>query len=85
MFQVTRQGSQMIVDIHGMHAREARFRLDLLIDNAPEEVREKVKEVQKILGKRGALVVAPTHILEPEVPWENVLAFVDAARHSYYE
>ena len=40
MFQVTRQGSQMIVDIHGMHAREARFRLDLLIDNAPEEVRE---------------------------------------------
>ncbi|CUN65645.1 hypothetical protein EAI89_04080 [Eubacterium sp. am_0171] len=51
----------------------------------PEEVREKVKEVQKILGKRGALVVAPTHILEPEVPWENVLAFVDAARHSYYE
>ena len=43
------------------------------------------KLVQKILGKRGALVVAPTHILEPEVPWENVLAFVDAARHSYYE
>lgn len=40
MFQVTRQGSQMIVDIHGMHAREASFRLDLLIDNAPEEVRE---------------------------------------------
>lgn len=35
----------------------------------PQEVREKVKEVQKILGKRGALVVAPTHILEPEVAW----------------
>lgn len=40
MLQVTRQGSQMIVDIHGMHAREARFRLDMLIDNAPEEVKE---------------------------------------------
>lgn len=40
MLQVTRQGSQMIVDIHGMHVREARFRLDLLLDNAPEEVRE---------------------------------------------
>lgn len=42
LLQVTRQGSQMIVDIHGMHAREARFRLDLLLDNAPEEVREVV-------------------------------------------
>ena len=40
MLQVTRQGSQMIVDIHGMHARGARFRLDMLIDNAPEEVKE---------------------------------------------
>ena len=40
MLQVTRQGSQMIVDIHGMHAREARFRLDMLIDNAPKEVKE---------------------------------------------
>lgn len=40
MLQVTRQGSQMIVDIHGMHAREARFRLDMLIDNAPEKVKE---------------------------------------------
>jgi len=40
VLQVTRQGSQMIVDIHGMHAREARFRLDMLIDNAPEEVKE---------------------------------------------
>lgn len=40
MLQVTRQGSQMIVDIHGMHAREARFRLDMLIDNAPEEIKE---------------------------------------------
>lgn len=40
MLQVTRQGSRMTVDIHGMHVREARFRLDLLIDNAPEEVKE---------------------------------------------
>jgi len=40
VLQVTRQGSQMIVDIHGMHAREARFRLDMLIDNAPKEVKE---------------------------------------------
>lgn len=32
----------MTVDIHGMHAREARYRLDLLLDNAPAEVKEVV-------------------------------------------
>ena len=46
----------------------------------PEEVREKVQEVQAQLGKRGGLLIAPSHILEPEVPWENVLAFVEAVR-----
>lgn len=40
MLQITRQGSQWTVDIHGMHAREALFRLDMLLDNAPEEVKE---------------------------------------------
>ena len=40
MLQITRQGSQWTVDIRGMHAREARFRLDMLLDNAPEEVKE---------------------------------------------
>ena len=40
MLQITRQDSQWTVDIHGMHAREARFRLDMLLDNAPEEVKE---------------------------------------------
>ena len=40
MLQITRLGSQWTVDIHGMHAREARFRLDMLLDNAPEEVKE---------------------------------------------
>lgn len=29
----------------------------------------------------GGLFVSPTHLLEPEVPWENILAYVDACRH----
>jgi uroporphyrinogen-III decarboxylase len=24
------------------------------------------------------LLLAPTHVLEPDVPWENVVAFVEA-------
>ena len=46
----------------------------------PEDVRRKVREVQAALGARGGLLLAPTHILEPEVPWENVEAFVAAAK-----
>jgi uroporphyrinogen decarboxylase len=45
-----------------------------------EEIVKKVKEVQGQLGKKGGLLIAPSHILEPEVPWDNVLAFVDAVR-----
>ena len=51
----------------------------------PDEVREAVRNVQQTLGGLGALVIAPSHILEPEVPWENVLAFIEAAKASYYE
>jgi len=50
----------------------------------PEEVRRKVVEAQSALGPRGGLLLAPTHILEPEVPWENVQAFVEAARAAIY-
>ena len=52
---------------------------------SPEEVEEKVKLMIKTVGKNGGLVIAPTHILEPEVPWENILAFVEAVRkHGKY-
>jgi uroporphyrinogen decarboxylase len=30
------------------------------------------------VGAGGGLVLAPTHILEPDVPWENILAFFEA-------
>jgi uroporphyrinogen decarboxylase len=42
-----------------------------------EEVRRVVKERIETVGPEG-LLLAPTHVLEPEVPWENVVAFVDA-------
>ena len=48
-------------------------------------IKQKVREVLSQLGRRGGLMLAPSHILEPEVPWKNVLAFVDAARHASYK
>ena len=42
-----------------------------------DEVRRVVKERIETMGPEG-LLLAPTHVLEPEVPWENIEAFVDA-------
>ena len=44
----------------------------------PEDVREEVRRRLATVGKGGGLMLAPSHVLEPEVPVENVLAFVDA-------
>lgn len=46
----------------------------------PEEVKEAVLKNLRIAGKKGGLFVAPTHMLEPEVPVENVLAYVEACK-----
>lgn len=47
----------------------------------PADVRKEVEKNLKIAGDKGGLFVSPTHLLEPEVPWENILAYVDACRH----
>jgi len=44
----------------------------------PEEVRKIVRQRIETVGKNGGLLIAPTHTLEPEVPWENILAFFEA-------
>lgn len=46
----------------------------------PDEVAAKVNGLRSQLGRNGGLLIAPSHILEPEVPWGNVVAFVNAAR-----
>lgn len=46
----------------------------------PDEVRARVKEVIEKYGKNGGLIIAPTHVLEPEVPLENIDALFDACR-----
>jgi len=47
---------------------------------APAEVAATVNALADTLGRAGGLLIAPSHILEPEVPWGNVLTFVEAAR-----
>jgi uroporphyrinogen decarboxylase len=50
---------------------------------SPAEVRAAVHRLIETVGRGGGLLLAPTHVLEPEVPWENVLAFFDAIE-AYY-
>jgi uroporphyrinogen decarboxylase len=45
----------------------------------PDEVRRVVKERIETVGRGGGLVLAPSHMLEPDVPWENIMAFFEAA------
>jgi uroporphyrinogen decarboxylase len=47
-----------------------------------EDVRRTVRQARKNLGGDGALMLSPTHVLEPEVPIENIEAFMDEASKS---
>ena len=49
----------------------------------PDEVRRVVAERVRTCGARGRLILAPTHVLEPEVPIANIEAFVEAAKAAY--
>jgi len=44
----------------------------------PEDVYREVKLRMETVGYDGGLVIGPTHLLEPDVPWENVVALYDA-------
>lgn len=45
----------------------------------PETVRATVRRMIETVGEGGGLVLAPTHSIERDVPWENILAFYEAA------
>lgn len=45
-----------------------------------DDVRREVFKNLDFAGNKGGVFVAPTHVLEPEVPWENIMAYVNACR-----
>ena len=45
-----------------------------------EDVKEKVSELINLTKESGRFVIAPTHLLEPEVPLENIFAFVETLK-----
>ncbi len=52
---------------------------------SPDEVRQEVCRRIETVGKGGGLVLAPSHMIEPDVPWDNIIAFFEAAEeYGYY-
>ncbi len=46
----------------------------------PDDVRAAVVRCRRLHENGARVIVAPTHVLEPDVPWENIVAFVEAVR-----
>ncbi len=44
----------------------------------PDEVRREVRERIETVGRGGGLLLGPSHMIEPEVPWENLVALYQA-------
>jgi uroporphyrinogen decarboxylase len=49
----------------------------------PEEVKAAVRQYRRIAGPLGGLFCCPTHIVEPEVPWDNLVAYAEASREPW--
>jgi len=48
----------------------------------PDDVRREVRTRAETVGLGGGLFLAPTHVIEPEVPFENIVAFVGAVKET---
>jgi uroporphyrinogen decarboxylase len=48
--------------------------------DTPKEVRGKCREMIEKVGADGGLILAPTHLVEPEVPFENIEAFISEVK-----
>jgi uroporphyrinogen decarboxylase len=47
---------------------------------SPDDVRREVPTRIETAGASGGLFLAPMHVIELDVPFENIAAFVDAVR-----
>jgi uroporphyrinogen decarboxylase len=70
-------------DIHQKYGDKISFNgtlgtQQLIPFGTPEAIKQEVFKNLAIAGKKGGLFCCPTHLLEPEVPWENIEAYVNA-------
>lgn len=52
---------------------------------SPADIAAAVRSCADWVKRGAAIVVAPTHVVEPDVPWANVRALVDAVKAVHFE
>ena len=72
-------------DIHGKYGKVLSFNGTIGTQTTmpfatAEEVYDLVHKNLAIAGEKGGLICSPTHMLEPDVPWENIIAYIEACR-----
>ena len=72
-------------EIHDKYGRRLSFwgtigTQKLLPYGTKDEVKSVAMQRLEKCGSEGGMVVGPTHMVEPEVPWDNIMAIVEAAR-----
>lgn len=77
--------SMDIEDLHRRFGRDLSFNgtlgtQTLMPFGTPEQVRDETWRMLRLAGPQGGILPCPTHMLEPEVPWKNVMAYVEACR-----
>ena len=56
----------------------------LLPKGTPEQVRSNVIKMFEILGKNGGFILSPSHVLQTDVPLENIEALYKAGQNCFY-
>ena len=47
---------------------------------SPDDVRREIRRLAEIVGEKKRTIFMPSNVIQPETPWENVVAFAEEAR-----
>ena len=50
----------------------------------PADVREAVRHSIRTYSREGGLIIGPAHVISPDIPWSNVMAFYEAVAEFKY-
>ena len=70
-----------VIKVHKEYGKDVAFwgtigTQKLMPFGTPKEVKNEVRRIiHEFDAFNGGLIIAPTHYLEPDVPWENIIAF----------
>jgi uroporphyrinogen decarboxylase len=72
-------------EVHDLYSNRLSFwgtlgTQELLPFGTKEQVKDTTLSRLNKCGKKGGIVIGPTHMVEPEVPWENLTAIIEGVK-----